>query len=149
MVDIFAFQCPGKVVGDEDGIEPSGEGRVDVGLRAVADHPRCAALAAMVRGEAAVGRIVFFGEHFDGAEVRGQSGAAKFVRLFGVVSLGDEDETVARGEFGEGFTDVGKKLNLLVGDRLSEAHDALVLLGRDGAIGKLLETGDERLSEAG
>lgn len=116
MVDILALECPGKVVGDEDGIEPCGEGGVNVGFGTVADHPRRAALAAMVGGEAAVSRMMFFGQHFDGAEVRSQTGAAKLVGLFRVVSLGDEDETVARGEFGEGLLDVGKKLDLLGGD---------------------------------
>jgi hypothetical protein len=149
MVDILALECPGEVVGDEDGVESCGEGRVDVGFGTVADHPRGAALAAMVSGETAVRRVMFFGQHLDGAEVRSEAGAAELVRLLGVVSLGDEDEAVTGGELGEGFTDAGKKFDLLVGDGLSEADDALVLVGRNRAIGKLLETGDERFTKTG
>jgi len=66
-----------------------------------------------------------------------------------VVSLGDEDETVARGKFGKGFVYVRKELDLLIGDGLSETDDALVFVRRDGTISKLLKTGDERLTKAG
>jgi len=81
MVDILALQRPCEVVGNEDGIEPGGEGRVDVGLGTVADHPRGACLAAVMRRETAISSVMFFGQHLDGAEVRGKARAAKLVGL--------------------------------------------------------------------
>lgn len=149
MVDILALERPGEVVGDEDGVKTCCEGWIDIGLGTVSDHPCGASLAAVMRGETAVSHIMFFGQNLDGAEVASQTGTAKLVSLFAVISLGDEDETVTRAEFGQSFEDVGKKLDLLVGDRLGEADDAVVFFRRNGAIGKLLETGNERLTEAG
>ncbi len=149
MVDILALERPGEVMRNEDGIEPSGKGGIDVGLGAVADHPCGATLAAVMRGEAAVSRAMLFRQHLDGAEVRSEAGAVKLVGLLGVVALGDEDETVARGKLGKGLGYVGKKLDLLIGDGLSEADDAGVFIWRNRAIGKLLEAGDERLTKAG
>ena len=51
----------------------------------------------------AVGGRVFFGDDFDGGEVRGEAGAGELVGLLGVVALGHEDEAVAGGERRRGF----------------------------------------------
>lgn len=147
MVDVFALESPGEIVGDEDGIQSGGEGGIDVGFGAVADHPRGAGLAAMVSGEAAIGGIVLFGENFDGAEVRGKAGAAEFVGLLSMVSLGDQNETVTGGKLGQSFGNVGQEFDLLIGDRLREADDAIVFVGCDGTVGELLEAGDERVAK--
>jgi hypothetical protein len=55
---------------------------------------------------------------------------------------------VAGGEVGEGGGDAGEELDLLVGDGLGEADDALMFGRGDGGVGELLEAGDERLAEA-
>ena len=39
-VDLLVLQYPGVAVGHENGVQPGGEGGIDVGFRAVADHPR-------------------------------------------------------------------------------------------------------------
>jgi len=101
-----------------------------------------------MRGKAAVGGVVLFREHLDGAEVWGKAGAAQLVGLLGVVSLGDEDEAMAGGEVRQGLVHVGQQFDLLIGDGLREAEDAGVLVGSDGPVGELLEAGDERLAEA-
>ena len=148
MVDIFPLKRPGEVMGDKDSVEAGGEGRVDIGFGAVADHPRRAGLAAVMSREAAVGGVVLFREHLDSVEVRGKTGAAQLVGLLGVVSLGDEDEAVAGGKVGQGLLHMGQKFNLLIGDGLREAEDAGVLVGSNGLVGELLEAGDKRLAEA-
>jgi hypothetical protein len=148
LVDNLVLEDPGEVVGDEDGVEAGAEGRVDVRAGAVADHPGGAGLAAVVGGEGAVGFGVLFVEDFDRGEVGGEAGAVELVGLLLLIALGDEDEAVAGGEVGEGGGDVGEELDLLVGDGLGEAGDALVLGGGDGGVGELLEAGDERLAEA-
>jgi hypothetical protein len=148
LIDRFVFENPGEVVGDEDGVEARAESGVDVGARAVADHPGGAGLAAMMGAEGAVGLGMLFGEDFDGGEVRGEAGAAELASLLFRVALGDEDEAVAGGEFGEGRGYVGEEFDLLVGDGLGEALDALVLFGGDGVVGELFEAGDEGMTEA-
>ena len=76
---------------------------------------------------------VFFGDDFDGGEVRGEAGAGQLVGLLGVVALGHEDEAVAGGQLGEGFGDAGEQLDLLLGDGAGEAADALALFFGDRA----------------
>src|SRR5579875_331525 len=61
MVDVLALERPGEVVWDKDGVQAGGEGGVDVGLRAVADHPCRFCLAGVVFGQAAVGVMVLLG----------------------------------------------------------------------------------------
>ncbi len=50
LVDGLVFEDPGVVVGDEDGVEAGGEGWVDVGAGAVADHPGGGGFAAVAVG---------------------------------------------------------------------------------------------------
>ena len=81
-------------MGDEDGVESGGEGGINIGLGTVADHPGLGGIAGVVAGDGEVGFAVLFGEDFYGREVGRETGAAEFVGLLGVVSLGDEDEAV-------------------------------------------------------
>ncbi len=143
LVDDLVLENPGEVVGDEDGVESGGEGWIDVGARAVADHPGVGGLADVVVDERTVGLVVLLGEDLDGGKVRGEAGALELVGLLGGVPLGDEDEPVAGGELGQGWLDGWKELDLVIGDGLGEAEDAVVLFGGDGLIGELFEAGDE------
>ena len=92
--------------------------------------------------------MVFFGQDLDGGEVGCETGALELAGLLFEVSLGDEDETVAGGEVGEGRGYVGVEFDLLIGDGLGEAFDAAVLFFGERDVGELLEAGDERAAEA-
>ena len=148
MIDVFAFERPGEVVGNEDGVESGSEGGIDVGLGTIADHPCDAGFATVMRGEAAVGCVVLLRKDLDGAEVRGETGTAQLVGLLGGVALGDEDKAMARGEIGQSFGYLGQEFDLLSGDGLGEADDAVMLFGGDGPVCELLEAGDERVAKA-
>lgn len=148
MIDIFSFERPGEVVRNEDGVESCGEGGVDVRFGAVANHPCSACLAAVMRGEAAIGSIVLFGKYLDRAEIGGETGATELVGLLGRISLSDENEAVAAGEIGQRFGNVRKKFDLLIGDGLGKADDASVFIRCNGAVRKLFEAGDERVAKA-
>jgi hypothetical protein len=148
LVDDLVLEDPGEVVGDEDGVESRGECGVDIGARAVADHPGGAGFAAVMERERDVGFGVLFREDFDGAEVRGEAGAVELVLLLLGVALGDQDDSVTGGEVGQRTCNVGQELDLLVGDGLGEAGDAFALFGGERFIGELFEAGDERLAEA-
>ncbi len=106
-------------------------------------------LAGVVRGEGAVGVVVLFrvGLRRRRSAGRGRSGWSLFCLLFGV-AFGDDDDAVAGGEVGEGVGYAGEEFDLLIGDGLGEADDAVVFLGGEGAVGELLEAGDEGLAEA-
>ena len=133
---------------DEDGVQSGCEGGIDVGTRAITNHPRYAGFAAVVVGEREVGFVVLLGQDFDSGEMRGQARATEFVGLLIGGAFGDEDEAVAGGEFGESFGNAGKELNLLVSDCLGEANDAVMLFGGDRGVAELLKTVDQRTAEA-
>ena len=103
----LVFQRPGKIVRQEDCVQPSGQRRVDVGLGAVADHPRARRVAGVTGGESAIGGGVLFREDLDGAEVRGQAGARELVALLFGIALGDQQAAVARGKLGQGCSHAG------------------------------------------
>ncbi len=63
------LEDPGEVVRNEDGVEAGGEGGIDVGAGAVADHPGDAGFAAVVVGEGEIGFVVLFGQDLDSGEV--------------------------------------------------------------------------------
>jgi len=127
LVDDLVFEDPGEVVGDEDGVQACREGRVDVGARAVPDHPGVGGFAAVVVDEVTVGVAVFFGQDLDGGEMGGEAGALELAGLFFENPLGDEDQAVTGGQVGESLGNVGEELDLLISDRLGEAFDAAVL----------------------
>ena len=56
------LKLPGVLVWQKDGIETSGESRIDVGFGTVADHPGGGVIAAMAGGKGAVGGLVLFGK---------------------------------------------------------------------------------------
>lgn len=50
-----------------------------------------------MRREREIGLMMFFREHLDCTEVWGEAGAMQFVGLFGLISLGHQDETMSGG----------------------------------------------------
>ena len=68
-IDGFMLERPGEVVGNEDGVDAGLEGGIDVGARAVADHPGAGAVAAVTGDEAGVSGRVLLGQDLDGSEV--------------------------------------------------------------------------------
>jgi hypothetical protein len=148
MIDHLVLEHPGEVVWDKNGVEAGGECRIDIGLGTVADHPGGSCVAAVVLAQTAVSGLVFLGKHFDFLEVLADAGALELVGLLGEVTLGDHDAAVIFCEVGQRVRDAGEKLDLLVGDGVGEADDAIVLFWCDGLIGELFEAGDKGLVEA-
>ena len=137
-----------EVVGDEDGIEPGGECRVDVGAGAVADHPSAGGFARVVGSDTLVGLGVLLVKDLNGGEVAKEAGAVELAGLLDRIALGNEDQPVAGGEIGQSLRDAGEEFNLMVSDGLGEAKDAGVFFRGDGGIGELLEAVDQRAAEA-
>ncbi len=52
------------------------------------------------------------------------------------------------GEQGKGLGDAAEQLDLLLGDGVGEADDAVVLVRGERGVGELLEAADEGLAEA-
>src|ERR1700757_2507693 len=91
---------------------------------------------------------MLLGQHFDGREVRCETGAFKFAGLFCRVALCDQDEAVTGREVYEGFGDIGKKLNLVIRDCIGKADDLGVLFRSYRAVRELLEAIDKRAAKA-
>ena len=131
-LDGVVFEHPGVRVVDVDGVESGGERGIDIGAGAVADHPGGAARERMARADALIRLGVFLVRDFDGGEVFAQPGSQQLAGLFGRVALGHENEAMAVGKLRQRFLNAGEKLDLLVCNRFSEAHDALAPLRSDG-----------------
>jgi hypothetical protein len=89
----------------------------------------------VVGDEGVIGLGVLFGEDLNGREMLGEAGAVEFVLLLVGVALGDEDDAMAGGEVGEGVGYAREEFDFLIGDGLSEAYDAITLLGGERAVG--------------
>ncbi len=63
--DRFVLKYPGGPVGDEDRVEAGGEGGIDIGLWAVADHPGVARVQAVMVDDGAVAGLDFLIEYLD------------------------------------------------------------------------------------
>ena len=98
-------------------------------------------------GDGTVGVTVLFCKNFDRGEMGSKAGPLKLVSLLVVVSFSDKDQAMSGGEVGEGGLDGGEKLDLMLGDGLGEAKDALVLFWCDRSVSELLEAVDERATK--
>ena len=92
---------------------------------------------------------IFFGDDFDGGEVRRKAGAGQLVGLFGLVALGHEDEAVAGGQFGQGFGNAGEQLDLLLGDGAGKAENPLHLFFSNWRGAEAVKAFNQRAREAG
>ena len=101
-----------------------------------------------MRGKRKICLVMFFRQYLDGSEMRSETGAMQLVGLLVLISLGDKNKAVARGEFVERGSNAGKKLDLLLGDGLGEAFNATVLFVCHGNVAELFEAGDQRPAEA-
>lgn len=116
------------MVGDEDSVQSRSQSRIDVGARAVADHPGAARITAVVAGERKVSLVVFLGKDLNSGKVRCKPRPLQLTGLFGRVSFGDKDEAVPSGQIGERLGYLWEKFDLMFGDTVGEAEDALMLL---------------------
>ena len=142
------LEDPGVSVGDEDGMEAGGEGGVDVGAGAVADHPGAGRIAGVAADDLAVGVWGLFGEDLDRGEERRETRATEFFALFEVVALGDEEESMTACELLEGGLDAGDEIDVGLEDGVDEAHDLAVLVLGGGCAGELFKAADEREAKA-
>ncbi len=148
LVHDLMLEHPREVVGDEDSVKSGRKCGVDVGLWAVADHPGCTDVTGVMTGNGAVGVTMFFSKNFDSGEVGSKAGALKLIDLLGGISFSNKDEAMPGGKVGEGGFDGREKLDLMLGNRLREAENALMLVWCDGGIGELLEAVDKRAPKA-
>jgi len=72
-VELFVLQYPRIAVRDEDGVQTGGQRGIDVGLRAVADHPGGSGDQIIFFDHGSVRCGVFFGDDFDSGEMLFQS----------------------------------------------------------------------------
>jgi len=142
------LEHPGIFMEEMDGVEARGQRGIDVGFWTVADHPCGARIESMSGEHGVVCLRVFFGDDFDGGEVRSQSAAMEFIGLFGVIALGHQDQTMATGQRDEGFPDSGEQLDLLTGDGLNKAVDTFLMSGGDGRGAEAGKALQQRMGEA-
>ena len=131
--DLAALQHPGVAVRDEDGMQTGLERGIDVGLRAVADHPGEVGRQGVFLDETAVGVSMLFGDDVDGGEMLLQSGALELACLLGDVALGYQKKMVALSEVGQCLGNFGQDFHGMPGDGVGEAANGFVQSGVRGS----------------
>ena len=91
---------------------------------------------------------MFFRQHLDRAKVLGQAGALKFIALLRCIAFGDQNATVAGGQFRQCLYYAIEQFDLVLRDYIRESDNLCVRLRRDDLTRKLLETRDKRSTEA-
>ena len=148
LVNDLMLQDPGEVMRDKDSVETGSERRIDVGAGAITDHPGTGGVAAVMLSQDEIGLRVFFGQDLNGSEVGGEARTVKLAGLLFEISFSDHNEPVPGREISKCIGHTGEKLDLLIGDGLSKALDALMFFRCERGVGKLLETGDQRMTKA-
>ena len=110
------FEDPRVGMAHENRMQARCEGRVDVGPRAVSDHPGCARGETILFADRCIGVGIFLGWDFYAAEISGDAGALEFVGLFSLVAFGHEDELVTRGQERQCLAYAIEQLNFGVGN---------------------------------
>jgi hypothetical protein len=148
-IKLLVLQNPGAGMVDVDCMQTRGERRIDIGARAIADHPGSVRFQLILCAHTAIGfRILLLG-NFDCLKVLAESGSSQFVRLFSLIPLGHQDQAVPRGKLGQRLGNAGQKLDVLIRDGLREAQDSRVLFGSYRFSRQTLEAHDEGLPETG
>ncbi len=143
------FQNPRVFVEEENGVETGRERGIDIALGAVSDHPAGVLGELVASDDGAVGWGIFLRDDFDCGEVFCESGAANLVGLLGVIAFCHQDEAVTLSEVAEGFIDLRQKFDLLLGDGIGEAYDAVALVLVHRFRAESFEARDKRAREAG
>src|SRR5438105_12751692 len=103
LTQLLVLQYPGLMVRNEDGIQSRGERRVDVGPGTVANHPCRTERKMEPIHQFEISRGIFFGDNLDAAEVVLQSRTLNFSGLLHRITLGHQEEIVARTEVFDGL----------------------------------------------
>jgi hypothetical protein len=91
---------------------------------------------------------MFFRQDLYRREVGGKTGAMQLVGLLRLVSFGDKDEAMTIGKFAERRRYIREEFDLVFGDGLSEAFDAVMLFFSHRGVAELLEACDQRFMKA-
>ncbi|MNT65714.1 hypothetical protein D3C72_2037170 [compost metagenome] len=83
----------------------------DVGLHRIAGHHRLGRAGAVAGEDAVIGRAVLFRHDLDGGEEVAQARGRQLALLIHKVALGDQDQTVFLGQFGQNLVHAGQGLD--------------------------------------
>src|SRR5580704_10709003 len=95
VTDLFPLQLPRTRMRYEYGIQSAFQRRVDIRLRAVADHPGALRLQAELGHQPGVSGAVFLFHDRGMGEITAQTGAIQFELLLVGVALGEQRQLVA------------------------------------------------------
>src|SRR3954452_15377178 len=135
--DLLTLERPGVLVRHEDGVQARLKRRVDVGFRAVADHPRAGRVHAASIDQRAGRRRVLLVHNGGVGEARAQAGAVDLELLFLRVPFCEKREVVAAGEIIERLGNALDHLHRAFQDLLGEPEDHPEIVLPDLALGEV------------
>src|SRR6266496_5915997 len=110
-VQLLVLEDPGVAMGNEHGVQTCGECWIDVGLRAVSDHPCRIVSAVVLLSHVSVNTGVLFGHDFDGCKKLLHRGSLDLAALLGRSAFGDEDKTMTGRKVLESLQHLGKEFD--------------------------------------
>src|SRR6185312_8406039 len=132
----LAFQRPRALVRDEDCIQPRIERRIDIRLRAVADHPGPLDVELPQACQLQIGAAVFLFHDFAVREERTQSGEIDLAILLGWLSFREQRQFVRFRKEWQGLGNAVHELDFLLEDLVRERTDALEIVLLDSTLGE-------------
>src|SRR5271165_1779204 len=88
---LVALQRPGLVVRNEDRVQACFQCRIDIGLRAIPNHPRDFGYQGVLLHDGAIDSSIFLGNHLDCSEVFLQTRPLHLPLLFGEIAFGNHE----------------------------------------------------------
>src|SRR5262249_5065703 len=127
--DLLLLQHPGVWVRDEYRVEPCFERRIDVGLGAVADHPRTAGLHLAFCREPSVRSRVLFPYHCHVRKESAHPGSIDLEPLLLGVPFGEEREVMPFRQIRERLGNAAYDLHRALQNLLGKTHHGLEIAG--------------------
>src|SRR5208282_2523252 len=100
-VDFLVLELPGVRMRDEDRAQPRLDCGINIRAGTVANHKAVRRIEPGRYDQRPVGGDVFFGRDFYRAEMAGESRTLQLADLLVALSLGEEQQAMARGELGK------------------------------------------------
>ncbi len=125
-----------------------GERGIDVALGAVADHPTGVRLQLVAGDHLPVRGRVLFRNNLHSRKITGQAGARQLVGLLRLVTLGHQDQVMARRKLRKRFFDARQQFNFLFGNRTGKAAHLLACFFRHRRGAQALKAGNQRARKA-
>src|SRR3984893_761947 len=120
------LQHPRSPLRNEHGVQPRSQSRIDIRLRAVANHPGGVRKQFVLGNHRMVSGDILFRDNFNRSEIFFQTGAFDLAGLLRHGALGHQDQVMALRQILQRLRYAGQKFHRVACDGMGESIDGLV-----------------------